>query len=506
MNMLSRCAEHLDALETNRESADRPSRRSLLTGAALLGAAFGRSATAQQSVPSELVGGIGNQPPAGPILRLVKRITMGLTEEELTLAESLGYDGYLEYQLDYEAIDDGELDERLLAFKTLGMEARELVKLPINQVRTELISARILRSAISKRQFFERMVDFWTDHFNIDITNGLDGYLKTVDDREVVRPHALGTFPDMLWDSAHSPAMLFYLDNHTNVRGRPNENYARELMELHTLGVDNGYSQKDVEEVARCFTGWTIKGRDGEDYLKFLYNDNRHDQGEKLVLGQFIPAHGGIRDGEIVLDILANHPNTADYISRKMSRWLWGYEPPEALVQRVADTYLATGGDIKAMLRTVLQPLWLTQAPRKYKRPYHLMISGLRGVIANIRTPSGLFASLSSVGQIPFYWGTPDGYPDALDYWVGLILPRWNFGSSLMSGHLRGITADMSILNGEKKADRIADRIDALLFGGQMPDRDKQVLIEFMLPNNPFEPRVREAFGLAISSPGFQWY
>lgn len=506
MNMLSRCAEHLHAVETNDESADRPSRRSLLTGAALLGAAFGRSAMAQQSAPSELVGGIGNQPPAGPILRLVKRITMGLTEEELNFAESLGYDEYLEYQLDYEAIDDSALDDRLSVFETLGLEARELAGFPPNQVITELVSARIWRSTYSKRQLFERMVDFWTDHFNITLPNALDIVLKPVDDREVIRQHALGFFPAMLWDSAHSPAMLFYLDNHTNVRGRPNENYARELMELHTLDVDNGYSQEDVEEVARCFTGWTIKGRDGEDYLKFLYNGNQHDQGEKLVLGQIIPANGGIRDAEIVLDILANHPNTARFISEKLSRWLWGYEPPEALVQRVADTYLATGGDIKAMVRTILQPLWLTQAPRKYKRPYHLMISGLRGVIADIVSPSGLFSSLSSVGQIPFYWGSPDGYPDDLDYWVGLILPRWNFGSSLMSGKLRGITADMSILNGEVKVDRIAERIDALLFGGHMAARDKQSLMDFMLPNNPGEARVREAFGLAISSPGFQWY
>ncbi len=309
---------------------------------------------------------------------LVNRITFGSTAEELALAESLGYEGYLEHHLDYTAIDDSALDARLAAYPTLTMEPWELVPVPAGEARNALIEACVLRSVFSKRQLFERMVEFWTDHFNIDIRNGNDQWLKTVDDREVVRAHALGSFPEMLSASAHSPAMLVYLDNNTNLAGNPNENYARELMELHTMGVDGGFTQRTVEEVARCFTGWTTYGKSTNPESlawSFRYRANRHDDNAKVLLGQRIRAGGGINDGLTVLDILATHPSTARFIARKLSSWFWGYDPPDGLVDSVASTYTVTGGDIKAMLRTLFMSGDAMTAPPKYKRPLHLVAS-----------------------------------------------------------------------------------------------------------------------------------
>ncbi len=481
------------------DRGERTSRRAMLTGAAML--AFWTQADARAQVA---------RPAAKQsMLRwLVNHITMGFTEAELALAQSLGYNGYLDYQLNYEAIDDSQLEAALSVYTTLTMQPYELYQLQPGAVVRELREAAVLRAVFSRRQLHERMVEFWTDHLNIDINDGDARFLKTVDDRDVIRPHALGAFPDLLHASAHSPAMLYYLDNFTSAAGNPNENYARELLELHTLGVDGGYTQQDVEEVARCFTGWGLYGRGaGQLTGTFRYNNNLHDNGAKHVLGYDIPAGGGYNDGLIVLDILADHPSTAQFVARKMTHWLLRYDPPQALVDSVAATYTATSGDIRAMVRTIFNNYAVGSAAPKYKRPFHLMASALRATSATMTNPRGLFGYLAATGQLPYNWSSPDGYPDSLDHWVGLILPRWSFGASLLAGQINGNAVDINALLGSANtADAVVDRIDTALFGGEMPPADKDRIREYLLPDPPTVTRKREAVGLAIGSPGFQWY
>ncbi len=472
-------------------------RRALLLGSWLAGALSSRRALADDL-------------PFSPERWLVGRLTMGLTTEELTLAETLGYDDYLEYHLAHESIDDSAMGPRLAHLTTLTAQPYELISLTGGQVRNELIEAVILRAVYSKRQLFERMVEFWTDHFNIDIFNGIDSQLKTIDDRDVIRAHALGSFGNLVDASAHSPAMLFYLDNATNIVGRPNENYARELMELHTLGVTGGYTQQDVEEVARCFTGWTYYGATVQPVTNrwtFRYNGTLHDNLAKTVLGQAIPAGGGINDALTVLNILVNHASTAQFIARKLCRWFWSYDPPQALIDAVANTCTTTGGDIRQMVRTLFTTLDPATAPLKYKRPFHLFCGAMRATATSITTTSALRTQLIGAGHLPFSWVPPDGYPDTLEAWVGLILPRWNFGASLTNGNIAGSSVDTNgFLGSATTADAIVDVIDDKLFGGAMDSAEKTRIRDYLLPDPPTTQRKRDAIGLAIGSPGYQWY
>ncbi|HXI61312.1 MAG TPA: DUF1800 domain-containing protein, partial [Pyrinomonadaceae bacterium] len=234
-------------------------------------------------------------------------------------------------------------------------------------VVTELQRAKLLRAVYSDQQLYELMVDFWENHFSIFANKDDDRYLLTGYDRETIRPFAMGRFRDLLGATAHSPAMLFYLDNWRSSVPRPypakgdkpagvdggfNENYARELMELHTLGVDGGYTQKDVQEIARCFSGWTIQ-KPNEQGL-FLYRPGLHDDGEKIVLGHKILPGGGIADGERVLDILATHPSTARFIATKLARRFISDDPPQSVIDRAAAVFLKTDGSIRETLRAII--------------------------------------------------------------------------------------------------------------------------------------------------------
>ncbi len=483
-----------------------------LGSAARAGAAaglfWGAKARAQPGVqPVRQVS--GDIDPSSLIPKLVRRITMGITESELALANSLGYHGYLEYQLDHLSIDDSACDARLAPLTTLGMQPYQLYALTSGQVVNELTEATILRAVYSKRQLFERMVEFWTDHFNIDITKEIDTYLKPVDDRDVIRANALGTFPALLTASAHSPAMLTYLDNQLSSKGKPNENYPRELLELHSLDVSGGYTQTDVAELARCLTGWTLYARVLTDPQSgtFKFDATKHDTGQKTVLGHTIPAGGGQSDGETMLQILATHPSTASFIARKLARWFIGEDVSQAVINAAAAAYTATGGDIKSMLRTILQPNVLADATPRYKRPFHLFVSGMRAQSANITSTSTLRSLLQSAGHRPFYWQTPDGYPDKLDYWVGFIIPRWNFGASMTNGNVSGVTVDnATFFSGLTTASQMAQRINQAMFAGEMPAAEQDRIRTYLLPDPPSTQRKKDAMGLAIGAPSFQWY
>lgn len=445
--------------------------------------------------------------PQSLVPKLVRRITMGITPTELALAESLGYSGYLEYQLNYTAIDDSAVQASLAALTTLTNTFVELEALPQNQIGNELIEAAMRRAIFGKRQLFERMVELWTDHFNISIGDNYS--YKAIDDRNVIRPNALGLFPTLLRASAHSPAMLYYLNNDTNVKTSPNENYARELMELHTLGSEGGYTQNDVKEVARCLTGWTIYRGPTGDPLNgtFLYRDTNHDKNQKVVLGNIIPSGGNQSDGETVLNILLDHPSTAKYVSTKLCSWLLSPTVQQSVINSVAATYTATGGDIRAMIRTALKPTNLLLAAPKLKRPWHLMTSALRALPATLTSSSSLRNDLFAGGHQPFLWATPDGYPDKTNYWAGNPLWRWSHGAQIGASSYSGLTVDfVSMFSGATTADAVVDRINQRLFAGAMPASDKLAVRTYVAVNPTNARRQSDGVGLAIGSPGFQWF
>ncbi len=488
---------------TSGSGVGRFSRRALL-GLGALGAA--RGAEAQVRTPRR------SRPASVPTaeLRLLRRITQGVTSDDVAWVTALGYYGYLEWQLNYEVMGDPVAEAMIAPLQTVGFAPFSLYQADSAQVQRELADATIIREIFSTRQLFERMVEFWRDHFNTNI--GQVSILKTLEDRDVYRKNALTTFSQLLNASASSPAMLVYLNN-TQSDGRPgrvpNQNYARELMELHTLGVNGGYTQQDVVEVARCFTGWRARGNTGDPRAgQFYYDPTRHDNGSKIVLGVPFAAGGGFNDGLNVLMILANHPNTARFVSRKLLRWLLDYEPTPALVADIAGEFMRSGGNLKAIVRRILSYENVLWSPPLFKRPLHYIVSALRVMKANVTSLNTIRGTyINGTGHAPFQWGPPDGYPHAFEYWGGLPLPRWNFAFNLANNGISGVTVDLpGLLMGATTAVQIADRIDQVVFAGEMPAADKAALTTYLLPDPPSQSRIRDAFGLALASPAFQWH
>jgi uncharacterized protein (DUF1800 family) len=302
------------------------------------------------------------------------------------------------------------------------------------------------------------MTDFWFNHFNVFWAKGANRWLTPAFEMNTIRPNALGKFRDLLMATAKSPAMLVYLDNFQSVSPDPllaarrrqpnrklgiNENYARELMELHTLGVDGGYSQQDVQEVARAFTGWSIIQTTGE----FLFRPFMHDPGEKTVLGQRLTA-GGIRDGEQVIDILAGHPSTARFIATKLVRRFVSDTPPPALVDRVAATYTRTDGDIREMLRTILRSdeFWSAETfQAKTKSPFELAASAIRTLGGTTDGGRPLAQAIARMGQPLYQYQPPTGFPDSADHWMnnGAAIERINFSVELTANKIRGTTVSL---------------------------------------------------------------
>ncbi len=442
---------------------------------------------------------------------LLRRATMGPTVDDYAHIDNIGYEAWLDEQLDYTRLDNSALEDSLLEnLPTLAMTAAQLHDefednpfIPI----FELWVATLFRALYSPRQLFERMSVFWADHFSIDIFGDYMEFLKPVDERTVGRANALGNFPSMLSASAHSPAMLIYLTNDTNEKNHPNENYARELMELHTMGADNGYTETDVKEVARCFTGWTwtapYRGSGDGELGTFRFSKRDHDKGKKKVLGKTIPAGGGIDDGERVIDILANRRETADFIATKMLRWLHGYEPSKKLVRKVSKAYQRTDGDIRTMVRTALRAKQMQSATPKLKRPFHLVVSSLRALGGNVEAPNRILGHLSAAGHLPFTWTPPNGYPDTSQWWSSLLISRWDYAASLADDET--VAFDPAIDDPSGSTGKIVNRLDTLLLNGQMSADTRAALNKF-LGQRKSRTRVREAIGLVVSAPEFQEY
>ena len=438
--------------------------------------------------------------------KLVRRITNGVTPDEMTLARKLGFQGYLNYQLNWSKIDDTAVQAYVgTNFPYALQDSSQLYLLDQGLVSTQFQNATLYRAAFSKRQLYERMAEFFSDHFNIEYATV--EYMKVPDERDVARKFALGKFPDMVRASAHSPAMLEYLDNTRNRRTTINENYGRELMELHTLGVDGGYSQTDVRELSRCLTGWTIASRG----VSFNFDPNGHDWNQKVVMGQVIPAQPtnsgqlGLRDGDMMIDYLVAHPNTARYISKKMIRWLLRYDPTEEQISTVASVYSSTQGDIPSMIRAILTEQNLLAAPAKYRRPYTFVLACMRATNPGIlRLQNVTGTQLRTLGHTLFAWGPPDGYPDTADYWSGGALPRWNFAYYIAT-NTTDIPVNVSKFMTTATPTGVVDSINTALFAGEMPDALKTQLVAYAQGGTLNATRARETLSLALSSAAFQW-
>jgi uncharacterized protein (DUF1800 family) len=488
-----------------------------------------------------------------------------------------------------------EVRQQILAYYT-----EHGLNLP-RRLLQELQAQKFIRAVYSERQLLEVMTDFWFNHFNVFWGKGADRWLTTDFEMHAIRPHALGKFQDLLLATAKSPAMLFYLDNFLSAspdanmpnragQNRPflerprrfaawrdapwrgmgnpmastsafkrermaanppdqpfadeprkrqpgiNENYARELMELHTLGVDGGYTQQDVQEVARCFTGWTIdQPRRGAD---FVFRGWMHDNGDKAVLGHKIPAGGGIKDGEMVIKILAHHPSTARFISTKLARRFVSDNPPQTLIDRLTAIYMKTDGDIREMLRTIFTApeFYAPEAYRaKIKSPFELAASAIRALDGNTDGSPRLAQFVAKMGQPLYQYQPPSGFPDRAEQWVntGALLERLNFGLALSANRIPGTIVDPARVTAgidpTQGARLMARAIDILLHGDVSPHTrailDRQLTEDLPVrgllsgeaggrswgsegnagaAGPPVDAQVAKAFGLVFGAPEFQ--
>jgi uncharacterized protein (DUF1800 family) len=434
----------------------------------------------------------------------------------------MGIPAYIEWQLAPENIDDPLVNQFLEQNSILLAEEKEMRRAAdedYNNLNQPALWGRLQRAIYSERQLYEKVVEFWTDHFNVPIPDLL--VEKVMDDREVVRKHALGTFRELLFASAKSPAMLIYLDNYNSHRDHPNENYARELMELHTLGVDGGYSEQDVKEVARCFTGWTLRDN-WQD--RFFFDRNMHDDGEKTVLGHRIPSGRGIEDGLQVLDILATHPSTAKFVSYKLCRHFVSDKPDDSLVQAVTQTFTDTGGDIKAMLRYIFtSETFMASQRQKFRRPMEAVVAMVRSLTPGIQVNDywALMYWLELLGHRPYHWFPPNGYPDVTGAWLNSngLLHRWN-AAMILPYTSQGwtdcaITLDINaVIPPASTVSELIKVTSQRLLGFEMSAEDQERLVYFVSDygdmNQPIDEALRNdrlptLMGLVLASPYFQW-
>lgn len=419
----------------------------------------------------------------------VNRLTFGVSPTLYREVIHGDVDAFIERQLNPETVSDSAAETALSHFEHLEKRGGELIaELEGNRgpVINELIGMWITRAHSSQRQLFERMVHFWSDHFHVFIGKGRVAFYKVDDDRDAIRPNTFSTFRNLLGASAKSPAMLLYLDNAMSRDRAPNENYGRELLELHTLGVDGGYTEADVKGVARAFTGWSIS--DG----LFRFRPRAHDDDPKTILGQSFSGDDGIQEGETVLDMLAAHPATAQFVMTKLARRFIADDPPQDAVDGLAQAYLTSGGDVLTILRELLALDAFWSAPPKFKRPFEYTISVMRALDYEIARPPRFFRWMldhfRALGHVPFAWPAPNGYPDVGSYWMANLLARWNVTLELFTGTSFGRPNLESLATLVEENNAGSDLDSALAFLGRYAyGRD--------LSNDEFE--TAQAFGWA---------
>ena len=509
------------------------------------------------------------------ITHALNRLGYGPRPGDVERVRQMGLARWMERQLEPGRIADDRLEAALQAYPTLTMPVSELVrgypepdpkllariqsgemspqemravapleKRPV-RIPAELQAAKLTRAVLSERQLEEVMTDFWFNHFNVDARKGAVKWMIADYERTAIRPHALGKFRDLLLATAHHPAMLFYLDNWMSTRadlvvptgplkGQKrglNENYAREIMELHTLGVEGGYTQQDVIEVARAFTGWTIDRP--REHGTFLFRPGAHDNGAKRVLGQSLPAGGGEQDGVRVIDILSRHPSTARFIATKLARRFVSDEPPPALVERAAATFRDTEGDIRRVVVTIVTSpeFFSAEAYRaKIKTPLEVVASSVRALdgelappgAAGAQQPGGglaLAQQVNKLGEPLYQQQPPTGYPDVAEAWVntGALLNRMNFALGLTANRVPGVRVDLSRAVGSadrRKPEQVLDALLRSVLQGQATSETRSVLAAQLDDpeitratrddRGPANTDVEKLAALVLGSPEFQ--
>lgn len=552
------------------------------------------------------------------IVHLLNRMAFGPRPGDVEKVRALGLHRYIEQQLTPEKIDDALVETKVAplsllkssaselaemyrtrqknvpkmlvaqkkiedtgqrnlraAMDTLSMEDQEALRnfmeaqQKVRAIGFQLQMDKIIRASESERQFQEVMVDFWSNHFNIDMRKSSCATSKIADERDVIRQHIFGNFRDLLGASAKSPAMLVYLDNAQSSAPRPdnpaqdrrredmlrraadmgdenaqlalraqknrgrgglNENYAREIMELHTLGVDGGYTQKDVTELARVLTGWGVMPRTGD----FFFTPNRHDKGEKEVLGIKFSAGGGIEEGEKMLDVLAMHPSTIQHISTKLCRRLVSDNPPESLVNKCVVTWKKTNGNLREIYRTIVtSPEFFSRAAyrQKIKSPFEYAVSSVRALGGTFNAVEGLSLTamrpgaaranlgrtlagqIAVMGQPLYQYQAPTGYPEESKKWVssGALISRLNFSLALVGKRLSDIDVSRAadtVSGFTAPADLVNKLGDTLLHGEMSPSTRATLLKQVAVTPTNQEAAATDApvraLALVLGSPEFQ--
>ena len=362
---------------------------------------------------------------------VLDRLAFGAKPGDVERVMAIGVDRWITQQLHPESIDDRTVETHLAS---LPERPRPIA---------ELTAQRIVRATESERQLNEVMTDFWLNHFNVFAQKGLDRIFIAGYEHDVIRPREWGKFEDLLMATAKSPAMLFYLDNARSRGGALNENYARELMELHTLGVDGGYTQKDVTELARVFTGWSID-RHGD----FIFRPFTHDRGQKTVLGVHFRAGGGMEEGERMIRFLAHRPATAHHIAYKLCQRFIADEPPASAVDRVAKTFLASDGDLRRTVQAVIESPEFRDPKyfrAKMKTPFEYAVSAIRAVDGRIIDPLPVARQLREMGEGLYLAQPPTGYSDTAQAWSssGGLMARLNFALALAENRLPGVRSSV---------------------------------------------------------------
>ncbi len=449
---------------------------------------------------------------------LLERIAYGPNAADSAHILDIGPGAYIDEQLHPESIDDSAFEARLVGRTTLelavgdvvhtyGTPGSELPEVPL----LEVVDAKVLRAAYSKRQLEALLVDFWVNHFHVRDS----GLTLGAFERDAIRPHVVGRFEDMLRAVAKSPAMAIYLDNVMNVRDGvvmdgvvrgTNENYARELLELHTVGVDGGYVQQDVIDLARCFTGWSV---DWDAPGGFVYVDQLHDKGAKNVMGLALAAGGGESDGLRAIAYLASHPSTARHIATKLVRRFVDEDAPAALVDAATDTYLATDGDLREVMRTILDSAEMQRAARprsKIKRPLVLVASTIRALGLDVQDDVARYRDfLLLLGEYPYMATDPRGYPEDSAHWMApdTLLLRLEFVRSTV---LRAQSAGIGFgADGSETSEELVTRLSQRLGLRALSEAERapiETFAEFALPAS-HAVRVGEVASLLLSTTRF---
>jgi uncharacterized protein (DUF1800 family) len=413
----------------------------------------------------DAIGDSGN-----PDMLLMKRATYGVTQDVIDRVAAIGAAAWIAEQLDWTNLDTTAIEAKVANLPAIAMTAAQLeAAYPNNttdEIAGQLAVATSMRQLESPAQLYERMVEFWSDHFNVPATDNILRYLKAPEDREAIRPNALGKFKDLLVASAQSPAMLYYLDNAFSSAGSINENYARELLELHTVGVFGGYDEVDIVAVANLLTGWSIDPATG----LFEFRGAQHDTSFQSILGWDRPGDTNYLDhGVQFLQHLATHPSTADFICTKLIRRFVTDQPDPAMVADLAAVYLANDTDIRPVLTALFShATFLASSGSKLRRPMEYLVGVNRqiGAFFSTITSAGAIGPLAGsavqLGQLPFQWPAPNGYPDVAGAWLnaGGLLGRWNLAADLTNDYFPVLNVDLTPLRAGIGSRPVGEQLD----------------------------------------------